>query len=86
VQAMPPKIQPCSAPVLVSRFPEHIIMSLINIPSLTNKRHQPSQEEWKELKPNIWQLYVKENKSLQRVVKLLGEKQGFVLTYVLQDP
>jgi hypothetical protein len=43
-------------------------------------RHQPSQEEWKELKPKIWQLYIKEDKSLQRVIEFLGEKQDFVLT------
>jgi hypothetical protein len=55
-------------------------MSLANIPAPTNKRHQPSQEEWKELKPKIWQLYIEEDKSLDRVVKLLCEKQGFVLT------
>jgi hypothetical protein len=55
-------------------------MSLVNIPPSTNKRHQPSQEEWKELKPKIWQLYIEEDKSLQHVVKLLGKKQGFVLT------
>jgi Clr5 domain len=55
-------------------------MSLINTAAPTNNRHQPSQEEWKELKPKIWQLYIEEDKSLDRVVKLLGEKQGFVLT------
>jgi hypothetical protein len=55
-------------------------MSLVNIPAPTNKRHQPSQEEWKELKLKIWQLYIEEDKSLDRVVKLLGEKQDFVLT------
>jgi hypothetical protein len=60
-------------------------MSLISIPVPTNKRHQPSQEECKELKPKIWQLYVKEDKSLQHVVKLLADKQGFILTYVLED-
>jgi hypothetical protein len=55
-------------------------MSLINIPAPTNKRHQPSQEEWRELKPKIWQLYIEQDKSLQRVAKFFGEKHGFVFT------
>jgi hypothetical protein len=69
-----PRTTPRNAP------PGYITMSLANIPAPTNKRHQPSQEEWKELKLKIWQLYIEEDKSLDRVVKLLGEKQDFVLT------
>ena len=44
-----------------------------------NKRDQLSREEWMELKPTIWRLFIQENRKLQHVVDLL-RKQGFALT------
>jgi hypothetical protein len=44
-----------------------------------NKRHQLSREEWMELKPTIWRLFIQEDKKLQHVVDSLRE-QGCVLT------
>jgi hypothetical protein len=44
-----------------------------------NKRDQLSREEWMELKPTIWQLFIQEDRKLQHVVDLL-RKQGFALT------
>jgi len=44
-----------------------------------NKRHQLFREEWMELKPTIWRLFIQEKRKLQHVVDLL-QKQGFVLT------
>jgi hypothetical protein len=44
-----------------------------------NKRHQLSREEWMELKPTIWRMFIQEDRKLQHVVDLL-RKQGFDLT------
>jgi hypothetical protein len=46
-----------------------------------NKRDQPSREQWMELKPTIWRLFIEEDGNLQDVVNLL-RKQRFVLMYV----
>lgn len=61
---------------------ENIIMSLdqkrLSVDN-ANKRDQLSREEWMELKPTIWRLFIQENRKLQHVVDLL-RKQGFALT------
>ncbi|KAE9377599.1 TPR-like protein, partial [Stipitochalara longipes BDJ] len=43
-------------------------------------RDQPTREEWMELKPMIWHLFIEEDINLQHVVELLREEKGLVLT------
>jgi hypothetical protein len=78
-----PSIQPYPTAVTSSCLAVYTSMSLGNISTSANDtRYQPSREEWMELKPTIWQLFIEEDRNLQHVVGLLRERQGLVLTYV----
>lgn len=56
-----------------------------NVQSIpVSNRSQITKEQWKELKPTIHQYYVDKELKFKEVTKILKDKHGVTVTYVLQ--